>query len=210
MQHLDWHINRIQYPVYNLGEGKRLAIWVQGCNLACKGCISQSLWNTTNGKKLDILDLALKIEQIESHFDGISITGGEPFQQYKSFIAFCAYIKKRTNLSIQVYSGYYLEELKELHPDLLFLRCIDWLIDGRYEEGLHATDNSRGSTNQSIYKIEQGTATMIGNYQVSNKWSLNMSDDLTVNLTGIPQKDELKEIEQQLESLGIAINFSKW
>lgn len=210
MQHLNWHINRIQYPVYNLGEGKRLAIWVQGCNLGCKGCISKSLWNTTNGKKLDILDLAFKIEQIQSHFDGISITGGEPFQQYKSLMAFCAYVKKRTDLSIQVYSGYYLEELKELYPDLLFLHYLDWLIDGRYEQAFHSTDNSKGSTNQSIYKIEQGTAMLMGNYVSSNKWSLHVSDDLTINLTGIPKEGELKDIEQQLGNLGIAIKFSKW
>lgn len=204
---INWQINRVQYPVYNLGKGKRLAIWVQGCNLGCKGCISQPLWNGKQGAELDVLNLATKIEQHQMYFDGISITGGEPFQQYKSLVAFCSYIKKRTNLTIQVYSGYYLEELKEMYPDLLFLHCMDWLVDGRYEQDLHAEDNIKGSTNQSVYRIENGVPNLEENYIVSNQWSMNISDDLVVSLTGIPKKGELEGIEKQLESLGVFVKF---
>ena len=34
---MNWQLNKIQYPLYNLGVGKRIGIWVKGCTLACDG-----------------------------------------------------------------------------------------------------------------------------------------------------------------------------
>ena len=35
-------LNKIQNPVYNPGKGKRIAVWVQACFLACNACVSES------------------------------------------------------------------------------------------------------------------------------------------------------------------------
>jgi anaerobic ribonucleoside-triphosphate reductase activating protein len=208
--HQSIQLNQIQYPVHNLGEGVRLGIWLQGCTLGCKGCVSKSLWNAGGGKAVDVLALALQIEQVQGHFDGITITGGEPFQQYASLMALCIFLKKRTDLSVWIYTGYYLEELEGMFPDKLYLRCVDVLVDGRYEQSLHSDDNARGSTNQSIYAIKNGQAERWGDYAPTSQWGLTVTDDFGVHLTGIPKEGELQDIEQQLESLGVAIKFSKW
>lgn len=46
---MNWRLNKIQYPVYNLGPGRRVGIWVQGCDLGCEGCVNQTLWGRGAG-----------------------------------------------------------------------------------------------------------------------------------------------------------------
>ena len=38
------YLDRILYPVTSLGPGKRLCIWVSGCNARCEGCANPELW----------------------------------------------------------------------------------------------------------------------------------------------------------------------
>ena len=37
-------LNKAHYPVTALGPGRRIGLWLQGCALACPGCISQDSW----------------------------------------------------------------------------------------------------------------------------------------------------------------------
>lgn len=202
-----WKLNRIQYPVYNLGKGKRIAVWVQGCSLACKGCISKTLQTKTGGKNIEIEYLINEIVKVNRDFSGISITGGEPFQQYKELIAFCASVKKLTNLDIYVFSGYSLNELYQLFPDKLFLKYIDFLLDGRYEKNKHDDQNVRGSTNQSLYMFKNNKAVLQENYFESNEVSIKVDDDMQVYLSGIPRKNELNKLSEQIKESGFNLKF---
>ncbi|MCD4794510.1 MAG: radical SAM protein [Bacteroidales bacterium] len=204
---MHWKLNRIQYPVYNLGKGKRIAIWVQGCSLACKNCISKTLQTKNGGKNIEIEYLVNEIVKVNQDFSGITITGGEPFQQYQQLIAFCAYIKKMTNLEIYVFSGYTLDELYQLFPDKLFTEYIDYLTDGRYEQDKHDDQNVRGSTNQQLYKFENNKAVLQKTYFKSNSVSLKVDKDKQVYLSGIPKKDELKQLSDYLNKTGINLTF---
>jgi len=203
-----WRLNRIQYPIYNLGLGKRLGIWVQGCSLKCEGCISQSLWTTKNGKDIEIDLLVNQIAQLQEHFDGITITGGEPFEQYEALVVFSAYIKQKTTLDIYVFSGYTLEELQAKFPDRLFMKYMDYLMDGRYVKELHDNNNFRGSTNQGFYKFDDGRAAQLKSDSFSNnKWSVAVSKNKQIFMAGIPKRDELKMLTEDLNQAGIAIRF---
>ena len=202
-----WKLNRIQYPIYNLGPGTRIGIWVQGCSLKCNGCLSKTLWTTNKGRKIDILFLADQICKIENYFDGITITGGEPFEQYESLIAFCAYIKQKTSLNIFCFSGYYLEELLKMYPDKLFMKHLNYLLDGRYLSEKHENKNVRGSSNQKLYKFINGRPGIQKNFFNSNKWSISIKDNDQIYMSGIPKKEDLKIITHELEKTGIKIRF---
>ena len=121
---MNWRLNKIQYPVYNLGPGKRIGIWVQGCSLGCKGCLNKTTWNKNEGQSVPVLDLFNWIGNLGSDFDGITISGGEPFQQYEPLIAFLHLVKSRTRFNTYCFSGYYLDELDSLFPDRLFYRYL--------------------------------------------------------------------------------------
>ena len=202
-----WRLNRIQYPVYNLGEGKRIGIWVQGCSLACKDCVSETLQTIEGGKEINIAQLVDEIVKVKEHFNGITITGGEPFQQYQQLIAFCAYLKQKTGMEIYVFSGYYLEEIIDKFPDRLFFKYIDYLMDGRYEKDKHDNQNVRGSSNQNLYKFENNQAILQKDFFKSEIFSVNVDNDKQVYLSGIPKTNELNQLSVYLNKTGINLTF---
>ncbi len=202
-----WQLNRIQYPVYNLGKGKRIVVWVQGCSLICGACISQTLQTKEGGKEINIARLVDEIVTVKQHFSGITITGGEPFQQYKQLIAFCAYLKQKTGMEIYVFSGYTLKELVHKFPDKLFLKYIDYLMDGRYEQAKHDNNNVRGSSNQNLYKFERNKAILQKTYFNSDKMGINIGENKQVYLSGIPKNKELKQLSEYLYKSGINLTF---
>jgi len=76
-------IAKILYPVYVLGAGKRITIWVQGCNKHCKNCMSQEFNSFDKGylyQKNYLINYLNKIIKSEN-IDGITFTGGEPLLQ---------------------------------------------------------------------------------------------------------------------------------
>jgi anaerobic ribonucleoside-triphosphate reductase activating protein len=204
---MNWQLNKIQYPVYNLGEGKRIGIWVQGCTLACDGCINEMIWSKKKGKAVAIYDLYQYIHSISEDFDGITISGGEPFQQYEQLIAFSYLIKTRTKLNIHCFTGYEIKELEDLFPDKLFLQYIDSLVDGRYVKELHSNNNLVGSSNQKTYRIKNGKAKLSTRQKVSNKWSLSVTQDGTIYMAGIPKEKEIEMIENHLSNVGVFKKF---
>jgi len=204
---MNWQLNKIQYPVYNLGEGKRIGIWVQGCTLACDGCINEMIWSKKKGKAVAIYDLYQYIQSISEAFDGITISGGEPFQQYEQLIAFSYLIKTRTKLNIHCFTGYEIKELEDLFPDKLFLQYIDSLVDGRYVKELHSNNNLVGSSNQKTYRIKNGKAKLSTRQKGSNKWSLSVTKDGTIYMAGIPKEKEIETIENHLSNLGFPKKF---
>jgi anaerobic ribonucleoside-triphosphate reductase activating protein len=202
-----WKINRIQFPVYNLGPGKRLAIWVQGCSLACKGCINPELWAENGGKNIDIASLASSILKIKNHFDGITITGGEPFEQYNALVAFGSFIKMKSDLNILVYSGFTLDELTGKFADKLFMNSLDYLIDGRFERDFAVSDNIRGSSNQNFYTFEGGKSVKDNNQFFDGKWSLNVTKSNQIFMAGVPKKDDIKNLTEHLKDSGIKLEI---
>lgn len=73
-------VNIIHYPVYTLGPGKRVGIWLQGCSIRCKGCMSSHTWEFDKNR-------AIKIEQVTNILKSfgckrLTISGGEPFDQH--------------------------------------------------------------------------------------------------------------------------------
>ncbi|MDY0202105.1 MAG: 4Fe-4S single cluster domain-containing protein [Bacteroidales bacterium] len=204
---MNWQLNKIQYPIYNLGEGKRIGIWVQGCSLGCKGCVNKTLWNNTGGKSISIVDLFNWVVSFQNDFNGITISGGEPFQQYEQLIAFLHLIKSKTYLNAVCFTGYYFKELVELFPDKLFLKYIDTLIDGRYIDERHDDSNLKGSLNQTIYRFVNGEAIIESKKTNSTKWSINIDCNNQIYMAGIPKNHELERISHELEILGIHKKF---
>lgn len=139
------------------GIGKRFAIWTQGCLKRCKNCCNPDMQNFTAKNIIDsdtiIKDIKLSKEKYD--IEGVTLIGGEPILQSKGLSCIAKYCRKN-ELSVILFSGYTLEEIKEkeetfdgLHE---LLKYTDVLIDGEYIEELY--DESRGfigSSNQKVY-----------------------------------------------------------
>ena len=204
---MDWILNRMLYPVYNLGPGKRMAIWTQGCPLQCKGCLSANLQDIDKGKAISIEKLSSEIVNISKQFQGITITGGEPFYQYNSLKTFCQMIKRLTTLDILIYSGYTLQELSNQLPDSNFYHWIDFLIDGRYEIEKGTDEGLRGSENQTMYQFINNTPKKVTLTTNKDSWSIAVTGEQDIYLSGVPAPGELKKMETALKKKGLELKF---
>lgn len=203
-------LDRVAWPVRSLGPGQRVGLWLQGCSLGCAGCVSPSLWSTAGGRDVGVRTLADAIAAIPE-CQGVTLSGGEPFEQYGPLMALCAYLKAlrpgdggAPALDIGVYSGYRLDELMARHPDRTFLRVIDWLIDGRYERDRPADDGVRGSSNQRFYRFVGGQPVEQAPPASGGRVDLAVLDGDSAVLAMVPRSGELASIAAGLREAGLS------
>lgn len=198
---MNWRLNKIQFPVYNLGDGKRIGIWVQGCNLGCRGCINKEIWPPDGGASISI-DVLVRWIMYKIHdFDGITLTGGEPFQQYEQMIVFLEAIKRHSDLNIQCYTGYTLRELDVLYPDRAFYAFLDVIVDGRFMFDRATSEGWRGSDNQNRYVMDAQVPIKKNEYSKNNILSLNMENDSCIYFSGIPGASDWIDIKSSIGHL---------
>jgi anaerobic ribonucleoside-triphosphate reductase activating protein len=137
------------------GPGCRSVVWVQGCAKRCQGCWNPDFLNFKKGRwSLTAEELVETLRRITNNFsliEGITFSGGEPFDQSNA-LAKAAYLFKKLDLSIVSYSGYILEEIKSKgSPQTDLLANLDILIDGEYIHELHCDRLWRSSLNQKVH-----------------------------------------------------------
>ena len=148
------NIARILFPVQVLGPGNRFGIWLCGCNRACKGCSNPELWTKRDEFEIDVANVASLIRKVaeSNKVDGFTISGGEPFQQADELLLLLSYLTP-ISTDILIYTGYRLEELKELNSESVnsILDSAAVVVDGAYIEDLNDNSVLRGSSNQQIH-----------------------------------------------------------
>lgn len=167
-----------------LGPGKRFAIWVQGCNKRCKGCIVPEAWDVNGGYEKDVADLANEIIYTPN-IEGITISGGEPFLQQEALCDLIKLVQSQRDLSVIVYTGMLYEEVAKTEVASL---C-DIIIDGEYVEALNDNRSLRGSSNQKIVCLTSRYREIIKDYYgvVGRKIEMHIQHN-TTNIVGIPIK----------------------
>jgi anaerobic ribonucleoside-triphosphate reductase-activating protein len=145
------YLDRILYPVTALGPGNRVAVWVAGCNKKCKGCANPELWIKHPEQEIPPEKVAMYINGIaERGIDGITLTGGEPFDQAKELLQLIDSLD--SDLEVLAFSGYKIDELRNDCEKGQLLDKIDVLIDGEYIDSLNDGVSALiGSTNQRIH-----------------------------------------------------------
>jgi anaerobic ribonucleoside-triphosphate reductase activating protein len=136
------------------GPGKRFALWFQGCPLRCPGCCNPEFLPFKGGETRLLDDVVAEVDRARlSGIEGITLLGGEPFAHSAGAAAIAKKGRDR-GLSVMVFSGFTLEEIRRL-PDPFaseLLTSTDLLVDGPYVREL--PDRERrwiGSTNQRIH-----------------------------------------------------------
>ena len=74
-------LHSLAYPVTALGPGRRVVVWVAGCGLRCPGCITPQLWSRQSGRLVPVDRLADYMSRLAHPLDGVTVSGGEPFEQ---------------------------------------------------------------------------------------------------------------------------------
>jgi anaerobic ribonucleoside-triphosphate reductase activating protein len=196
-------ISRVHFPVTTLGPGRRLGIWFQGCSIRCPGCISADTWAPGRGK-LQLAELFQRMEAWLAQTEGITISGGEPFDQADALGALLRGLRERTTADILVYSGYSLERLAQPLASLDGL--IDALITDPFVLDAPQTLPIRGSDNQRLHRLTKLGRSRFARYDDPNHGDraldVMFDDDGAVWLAGIPRRGDFESLAAELERLG--------
>ncbi|MGW8465927.1 4Fe-4S single cluster domain-containing protein [Pseudomonas sp. CLCA07] len=208
---MDLSLSRVHFPVTTLGPGRRLGIWFQGCSIRCPGCISADTWGSGHLR----LSTAKLLEQITPWLheaEGITISGGEPFDQFDALLHLLQGLRRLSQADILVYSGYPLEKLDEKLRKANGL--IDALISDPYDETLSQTMALRGSDNQRVSLLTPIGRTRLGDYDrplepADKALDLMFDETGSVWMAGIPQRGDLLRLRDLLEDQGHHLQISE-
>ncbi|MBT2339954.1 MULTISPECIES: 4Fe-4S single cluster domain-containing protein [Pseudomonas] len=207
---MDLSLSRIHFPVTTLGPGRRLGIWFQGCSIRCPGCISADTWGPGH-RRLSLEQLLEQITPWLRQAEGITISGGEPFDQLDALRALLEGLRRLTDLDILIYSGYSLEQLDE--PLLQTKGLIDALISDPYIEALSQTMALRGSDNQRLNLLTPLGRARLGHYERSlepadKALDLMFDESGSVWMAGIPRRGDLLRLRDLLHEQGHHLQIS--
>jgi anaerobic ribonucleoside-triphosphate reductase activating protein len=207
---VDIRISRLHFPVTALGPGRRIGIWFQGCSIRCPGCISMDTWATRGGATTQarVLD-ALRAWLPQA--DGITISGGEPFDQPEALLALLRVLRAHTGGDVLVYSGYPLEAI---HDTLEQARgLIDALVSDPFELDAPHTRPLRGSDNQRLHLLTEPGRRHFAGYerplaQGDRALDVMFDADGSVWFAGIPGRGDFPRLRKLLAARGHALHAS--
>lgn len=212
-------INRAHFPVSVLGPGQRIGIWFQGCSLHCKACVSQDTWETDPARKMPIAQLLAWCRHItEGHFDGVTLSGGEPFDQPKALSELLSGLvqwRKSSGLDFDIlcYSGYPYSRLQKRHAPLL--RKLDALIPEPYIDVKPLAHLWRGSSNQPLLPLSDRGHKKYAEYldapvESCAKRIQTLVDGQRIWYVGIPGRGDMTALGTACQASGIEFNQVSW
>jgi anaerobic ribonucleoside-triphosphate reductase activating protein len=197
-------LSRLHFPITALGPGKRVGIWFQGCSLHCPGCISADTWRPRRGRTT-VASALQAMRPWLREADGVTISGGEPFEQPAALVALLAAIRATFDGDILVYTGFELGDLGEALRGAAGL--IDALITGPYRSDLPQTLPLRGSDNQALHRLTQLGRERFAAFDAPSAEAVRALDamfdaDGTVWFAGIPRQGDFERLRARLAAAG--------
>lgn len=145
------------------GQGIRKVIFLQGCNHKCPGCFNQHTWDMNGGVEYNIDQLYDMIMEDKHAIDGVTFSGGDPFEQSRNLSKLLRKLKQQ-QINIWCYTGYDINFIMEAiylkrHDKLLWdelMNNIDYLVEGPFIQELADPKLLyRGSSNQNIIDVQE-------------------------------------------------------
>ncbi len=188
-------VNLVYHPVYTLGPGIRAGLWLQGCSIRCKNCISKHTWEKSPKYQVNINDIANIINSFPT--DKLTISGGEPLDQAQQLIELLKRVRP-TKSDILLYTGYVLENFIESNEKIWEdLKClVDVIIDGPFIWGKETDSIWKGSENQRMIIINPKLKNIYEEYMEKRKEKKLqfIEKDGELFLAGIPYQKDFEEI----------------
>ncbi len=208
-------LDRIHHPVTALGPGRRVGIWFQGCSLGCPGCLSRDTWPADAAEQTTVEQVVAAVERLAPDgVDGITISGGEPFEQPAALHDLVRALRdwgRRTGgePDLLVYSGRALADLAAEHPEVL--ADLDALIPEPYRAEVPPTGPWHGSGNQPLVLLSELGRARFASADVDAAPRLQVAvTDGVVWMIGIPRPGDLPRLSAALAARGIELREVSW
>ncbi|WP_019629503.1 4Fe-4S single cluster domain-containing protein [Actinomadura atramentaria] len=226
---------KAHYPVTALGPGTRAGVWVQGCTLHCHGCLSRDTWDADPGREVPVDAVLGWLASLPGPVDGVTISGGEPFQQPAALLALVRGIRawrderprETMPLDILVYSGYVYSRLSRTAEARAILDLCDAVVAGPYVDRLNPPGGPtgrrsllwRGSANQRIVPLSplgrRRYAEPAGDETEEAGPRMQVSveegpEGRRVYYIGIPRRGDLEHLSTTLDEAGVRAGVVSW
>ena len=196
-------VSRIHFPVTTLGPGRRLGVWLQGCSIRCPGCVSVDTWNTGVGEVgLDQLLTAVALHADKA--DGLTVSGGEPFDQPDALAALLLEWRDLSDRSALVFTGREMVDIApwlERNPGL-----VDAVMTGPFRPDLPQTLALRGSDNQRLHTLTPLGAELSAFDRPADgsdrRLDVMFDEDGDAWMAGIPARGDLGRLRRALTTGG--------
>ncbi len=163
------------------GPGRRSVIWVQGCSLACQGCFNPQTHTFENGSEggsvSELVDWV-----IENSVDGLTVSGGEPFQQLPEVMELCSKLRKM-GLTTIVLTGYTKFQVLSRASMQDLRNAFDVVIAGPYLPSKHIASGLRGSDNKEYLFFSD--AYSLRDFQMLPQAEIVIKQDGSLSVTGM-------------------------
>jgi len=154
-----------------------------------------------------------------TQLDGITISGGEPFDQPDALAALLDGLhswrsKLKSDLDILCYSGYPYNKLQSQHGSIL--GKLDALIPEPFIDTKPTVQPWRGSDNQTLQLLTERARNKYASYLTTitdletSKHIQVMLDGEKVWYIGIPQRGDMKLLEERCKEQGVQFQHPSW
>ncbi len=167
------------------GPGTRFVLWLQGCPLRCVGCWNPDTWDSSRGMQWTV-DNLIDIIRNTTGIEGVTITGGEPFDQAEALEKLTCQLHE-IGLTLMIFTGYELDELKSSAARNI-LSVTDIAVTGRFVLAERVlTQLWRGSRNQRVHFLSNRYRNDI--LSESPITEIIISENGQVAITGFPDNE---------------------
>lgn len=203
-------LSQLHFPITALGPGRRVGLWVQGCSVRCAGCMSRDTWAFSQHSE-PVEAVLGRMAPWLAEADGVTISGGEPFDQPDGLLALLAGLRERFRGDVLVYSGYGFEALQARHGEAVAL--IDALISDPFDASCPTDAPLRGSANQRLHRLTPLGARRFADLDTVTRTGaapldLVASPDGSVWIAGVPRRGDLDRLAHILSAQGITLATS--
>jgi anaerobic ribonucleoside-triphosphate reductase activating protein len=167
--------------------------------------MSRDTWAAAR-RKITVSEILDRVQPWLEEADGITISGGEPFEQPEALMELLEGLRKAADTSVIAYSGFSLEQLIEGHPSIL--EQIDLLISEPFDSTKAVSAPLFGSANQRVTCL---TKRGVETWQMAEadwrdrggRLDLIAEADGMIWIAGVPGPGDLERLGTRLRCAGI-------
>jgi len=108
------------------GPGSRTVVWFQGCSVQCPGCFNPLTHSFQPNQLIEPSVLVEKIISQGNETDGITISGGEPFDQLQGLLILLKAIRNSSGLPVILFSGYSYDKISKMPQSIEILQNVGY------------------------------------------------------------------------------------
>ncbi len=167
-------------------------------------------WDPSGGASRSVADLAGQILELAAEHDltGLSVTGGEPFQQADAVVALIDRVRDGwSDTDVLIFTGYASAAARRISRELW--ERTDALVSGPYRRDLPSAHPLLGSGNQVLERITSRGVERFGLAPGPTRMQVSVAEG-ALHLVGMPAPGDLDVLRERLAERGIRIDGVSW